>query len=137
MPTGAGRKATGREKFEKTDMRCAECGGESFTETLLPEYGTELPGIRVVLMDTVIRFTCNHCGTQRLRLPRAEELAKVLALVRDQIPVKLAGDELKFLRKTLGMTQAVFCEQILPGADTSYLSRMEKDSKGMGGYSEL
>lgn len=118
-------------------MRCTDCGKDNFSEVLLPEYRSEALGIPVILKDAVREFTCTHCGAKRLRLPRAEALGKMLAMVRVHIPVGLTGAELRFLRKTLNMTQKEFSEQIIPGADTSTLSRWENDTQGMGGFSEM
>lgn len=119
-------------------MRCSQCGAQDFEEILLPEYETEAPGIRVVLKDAVMRYTCKKCGFAKTRLPRVSTgLSEALAMIRVLIPVKLTADEMRFLRKVVGMTQEEFGEKIIPGANPSTISRWENDAQGVGGYTEL
>ena len=119
-------------------MRCTECGTQDFEQIPLPEYETDAPGIRVVLKDTVRRYVCKQCGAAKIRLPRVTTgLSQALAMIRVLVPVKLTAEELRFLRKVVGMTQKEFGEKIIPGADPSTISRWENDTQGVGGYTEL
>ena len=117
--------------------QCSECGQKSLVERLVPSYEVKTLGVPVILLDAVTEIVCSHCNHRKVRLPRAEGLSKAVAMIRVLIPIKMTGDEIRFLRKTIRMTQAEFADQIIPGLNVSTLSRWEHDAQGMGGYSEM
>lgn len=102
---------------------CTKCGSSDVNLTLLPEYQYDQFGISATLCYSVIQPTCNHCKHTVNIIPNEEGLDAALALVRVLSPIKLNGDELRFIRKVMGLQASVVAKQVEMSAEN--YSRLE------------
>ncbi|MSP00875.1 MAG: helix-turn-helix domain-containing protein [Acetobacteraceae bacterium] len=114
--------------------RCKACGEGTMTAALLPSYEMDLGGLTVRLVNTVIRDACDRCDEATIEVPDLEGLAKAAALARALTPFRLAGKEIRFLRRALDMTGREFAEAMELTPET--VSRWETGLRGVGGDSE-
>lgn len=109
-------------------MTCLECGSTMRTRReLVPfEKPIGLPGVR--LSTLVAR--CPKCGAYEVIVPNLEglHLAITRALVRKE--ARLAGPEIRFLRKVLGWSGSDFAEHMGTSAET--VSRWETGATPIG-----
>lgn len=111
---------------------CTACGATArvvrgtyrFSECGLP--AVELQGVEIV--------KCGKCGNEEVIIPRMNELMRLLALAVVSRPVRLRGEEVRFLRKYLNMTQSQFAELI--HVHKSSLSKWENDEDKVGEQSD-
>jgi transcriptional regulator with XRE-family HTH domain len=113
---------------------CTECGGETLNRSVLPTYETDLGGIKVRLINCVIRETCGACGEASIEIPDLDGLAKAVAMTRALVPIRLTGKEVRFMRLALDMTGREFAEAMDLTPET--VSRWENGGRGVGGMSE-
>ena len=100
------------------------------------ETGLGLP-YPVTLMNAAEELLDDETGERLgIRVPNLEALAAAVALVRCLHPLQLAGQEVRFIRRTLGLTQRELAEQLEIEA-TETISRWENGPAGTaGGYTE-
>ena len=101
-----------RNEGTETMRACASCGAIATEATRLEEHLYELMSIPVILVNAAWRVACKGCGHETVLVPDQEGLTAATAVVRVQIPVKLNGKEIKFLRKALGYTAAALGEKL-------------------------
>jgi putative zinc finger/helix-turn-helix YgiT family protein len=82
---------------------CIECGGAVSTR-ILPHYRDLNIGVAVDLVNIVEETTCKKCGEQEISFPDFNGLLAAVAVARVKTPVRLSGEEIRFLRKALEMT---------------------------------
>jgi len=116
-------------------MMCTECGKGRLVETILPEHIEDLGGVKVKLINSVLRYQCAECGgDEQTEIPDLRALVQAVAMARALIPIRLTGRELRFMRRALDMNQQAFAEAMELKPET--VSRWEKDAQGIGGMSE-
>jgi transcriptional regulator with XRE-family HTH domain len=85
---------------------CERCGGELASRTV-PDFehaAIGLPG--VVLRNAVEEIYCTRCGTvDSVHFPNVDGLIAAIAVARVKQNTKLAGADIRFLRKALGRNQ--------------------------------
>lgn len=113
---------------------CGECGSRRLKAVLLPEYETNLGGMRVRLVNSVIREVCEDCGDATIEIPDLDRLSKAAAMVRALVPIRLSGADVRFMRLALDMTGRDFAKIMELTPET--VSRWENGERGIGGYSE-
>jgi transcriptional regulator with XRE-family HTH domain len=69
-----------------------------------------------------------------IAVPGVEELAAAVALALCLMPVRLTGAEVRFIRRTLGMSGQELAEAV--GMDPATLSRWEHDKQAVGGWAD-
>lgn len=92
-----------------------------------------LMGIPVILKDAAMVET-DAAGDETVTIPDMDALVAAIAVNRCLEPGKLAGGEVRFMRKALGMTQAAFAETL--DIDPATVSRWENDGQVLGGFAE-
>ena len=105
---------------ERPPRRCTECGeAQRLTRatTDYPESGLD----NVKLVDVPVW----ECGNehQEVEIPKAEQLHGLLVNALISKPAALAGPEIRFLRKELGMSGRAFASHL--GMTPEHLSRLE------------
>ena len=113
---------------------CTECGATVVKTTILPEYEIDLGGLRVKLVNAVIREVCEACGDATIEIPDIGGLARVAAMARALLPLRLNGEEIRFIRKALDMNGREFAQAMELTPET--VSRWENGVPGVGGYVE-
>ncbi len=99
----------------------------------LPVHEEFLMGIPVILKDAAVVET-DAAGDETVTIPDMDALVAAIAVSRCLEPGKLAGAEIRFMRKALGMTQAEFAETL--EIDPATVSRWENDGQVLGGFAE-
>src|SRR5258708_2831160 len=116
----------------RTEWTCSNCGANAnvvrgtyrFAETCLKE--VTLVGIELI--------RCTECGNEDPVLPSINGLMQCLAGAVIGKPWRLAGDEVKFLRKFLRMTGEQFGSYI--GVDKWCVSKWENGRENIGETSD-
>jgi transcriptional regulator with XRE-family HTH domain len=102
-------------------MDCEKCGVamvDRMTTNAEP-YRYRLSGLPVGLVGIEV-FHCPKCNAQSPIIPRLSELHQVIAGILVRKPAPLTGEEIRFLRKQIGLPA-----QLLLGVSPAHLSRVE------------
>ena len=112
--------------------RCTECGEVQRRTRATTDYRES--GLDNVKLVDVPVWECGN-GHQEIEIPEAEKLHGVLvnALIRQ--PATLAGPEIRFLRKEVGMSGRVFARQL--GMTAEHLSRLEAGQRTVSATTNL
>lgn len=112
-------------------MRCNE-GHEMKERTGNVEF--ELAdGVTITLKGTRI-FRCKECGVESPVVPAPAALVRVAADAMARAPNKLGPLEIRFLRKSLGLSGKDFASKI--NVDAGTVSRWERGAEPMGPANE-
>ncbi len=111
----------------KSGQVCANCG--QVAHIVRSSYEFDESGLPVTLLGIQV-IRCKRCGTTDPIIPAMDQLMQVIALAVINMPDRLEGKEVRFLRKYLGMTGQVFASII--GVDKSTVSRWENDQDPVG-----
>ena len=109
-------------------MKCIECGTPLECRRGAHRAG-DLGLSHVVLLNIEIR-RCPSCGEEEVVIPRIEELNRTLAGLLIRKPAKLAGEEIRFLRKCLGWSGESFARRA--GVERETVSRWENGRESIG-----
>ncbi|UEM19967.1 hypothetical protein JL100_023255 [Skermanella mucosa] len=112
---------------------CIACGASTDKVELLPTYDADVIGIPVTLRNGVLRHSCDSCGFEGIELVDSENLSAAVAVARILLPVRLTGDEIRFLRKACRMNGKQFAAEL--GNDNTTLSRWENGTP-IGDFAE-
>lgn len=105
-------------------MECAHCeSNKKLKEKTLKKYRYKECGLDNVTLSGIKEFSCSACGEIYHNFGNVEELHELIAYHLIQKNSVLSGKELKFLRKYLGYSGAVFSK--LVGYESEHLSRLE------------
>lgn len=115
-------------------FNCVACGGRVGVKSVLPSYETDLGGMKVRLINCVIRETCAACAEGTTEIPDLVGLAKAVAMARALVPIRLTGKEVRFMRHAMDMTGREFASAMELTPET--VSRWENGGRGVGGASE-
>ena len=116
-------------------MKCTECREEMTSKREVHRYvESGLPN--VTLVDVEVRH-CPRCGERTVGIPRVEELHRLLALELARKPERLLPNEVRFLRKYIGLSGVDFAERMR--VDPATVSRWERqqEPQAMGPQAEL
>ena len=109
-------------------MKCHKCGGELTVTKGRHQYtASGLPN--VVLVGVDLR-TCPACGTSDIAIPRLALLHRTIALAVAKSTARLAGAEIRFLRKHIGWSGVDFARHF--GITPETVSRWENEREQMG-----
>ncbi len=109
-------------------MKCFECGAkmQSKRET----YKFTESGLPSVSLGNVEVRACTKCGEREVVLPKLEELHRAIAHMVLLKTERLAGEEIRYLRKYLGWSAVDFAKRI--GVDRTTVSRWENGQQSIG-----
>jgi DNA-binding XRE family transcriptional regulator len=113
--------------------RCNKCGG-LMEKSVRAEHTEDLGGVVVKILNAVQVLRCAECETEMVSIPDLDDLGRATVISRALNPVRLAGREVKFLRRVLDMTQVDFAKAMDLRPET--VSRWENDTPGVGGACE-
>lgn len=106
-------------------MKCVRCGTEVTERRGEVDYDS-LPGTR--LKNVPIR-ECPECGESYTGIPNMEGLDETLAKLVISQSTRLTGDEIRFLRKYLGLSQEDLARKM--GVQPESISRWENERANM------
>ena len=116
-------------------MKCSECGHEIDRMTPVPRYEYAQLGVPVMLLNAVSEARCSNCGTTESTLiPNLNGLIASAAVERVSIPIRLNGQEIRFLRKALNLSGLELAEIL--GVRNELISRCENDAEPLGPHLE-
>lgn len=113
-------------------MRCLNCGAAM--ETRRENYHYTGCGLPHVTLQGVEVSRCPRCGETEVAIPHIEALHRAIATALVRKPGKLAPEEVRFLRKSLGWSGADFAAHM--GVTPETVSRWEHGSSAMGPTAE-
>jgi putative zinc finger/helix-turn-helix YgiT family protein len=115
----------------KAKTECRVCGAEERIERR--DYKWEESGLKNVILKDVEVVVCPNCGESPV-LARLSDLMRIVAMAIIAKPYDLTGDDVRFLRKFLGLTQDAFSEILK--VDKTTLSKWENGSYELGAQSD-
>lgn len=114
-------------------MKCLSCGAKMVTTTE-PLFHYTVSGLSNVYLANVDISRCRKCHEEEVAIPRIEQLHKALATVIVKQTSRLAAEEIRFLRKTMGLSGADFARRI--DVTASQVSRWERGHETMSHMAE-
>ena len=114
-----------------SETKCLECGGEMKRRMEDVAFDVALPG---VTLAGVAVHRCPDCGYYEVEIPHLEELHRTIAAHLVGQTRRLAGAEVRFLRKWLGWSGQDFARHMGVSAET--VSRWENEREPIGGTSD-
>lgn len=114
---------------------CANCGAKNVERVILEAYNYNGLGLPIVVSRSVIRTSCATCEQQSHTIPDLGGLKAAVAVSIVADPSKLSGQQIKFLRKAMGLKAIEFAKRIDLAAET--ISRLENDKIDLSGPLEL
>lgn len=111
---------------------CTACGAT--VRVVRSKYRFSECGLRDVELHGIEIVRCAKCGNEDVIIPRMNDLMRVLALAVVSRPYRLQGEDIRFLRKYLNMTQAEFAELI--HVHKTNLSKWENNEDKAGDQSD-
>lgn len=111
---------------------CLECGSE--LKEVVEDYPFTESGLSNVVLSGITVLRCDKCKTEMPRIPRLNDLMRTIALALIAKPYSLAGAEVRFLRKFLGLTGEPFAR--LLDVDKTTLSKWETGDDPIGPQSD-
>lgn len=115
--------------------RCAKCDGETRIVVVKTRTYEEAGLPRVHLRDVEVR-ECVSCGASALRLPNIEGLHRTIAVAfATRLTSRLFSDEIRFLRKYLGLSREDFARAI--GVTEDEVNAVETGAERMGLRNEI
>jgi len=114
-----------------SETKCLDCGAEMKRRVEDVPFDAALPGI--VLAGLAVH-RCPDCGYYEVEIPHLEELHRTIAAHLIGQTRRLAGAEVRFLRKWLGWSGQDFARHI--GVSPETVSRWENEREPIGGTSD-
>lgn len=108
-------------RSDKADISCLECGGS--LRLAHRDYQFDESGLNNVVLKNLEVLVCEGCKAETPRIPRFNGLMRTIAMALISKPYKLEGQDIRFLRKFLGLSSEAFAA--LLDVDKSHLSRVE------------
>lgn len=109
-------------------MKCDECGNE-MDVTYEDRPYTECGLSNVILLEAEVA-RCPSCGEEDYVVPQVVPLHRAIAKALVGKKARLAGEEIRFLRKILGWSGEDFARHL--GVDAATVSRWENDRIRIG-----
>ena len=109
-------------------MKCPECGTPM--KTRKENYHYDECGLTYVTLVGVEVTRCPSCDNYEISIPRLEDLHRLLAKVLIEKSTRFTGEEVRFLRKSLGWSGSDFAKHM--GVAEETVSRWENDAAPIG-----
>ena len=112
--------------------RCSACDNKA--SIVRERYRFSECGLPNVVLLGIEVIRCAKCGNRDPIIPRVNDLMRLLAVAVVAMPQKLAGEEVRFLRKFLKMSGDDFSSLI--HVDKTTLSKWENNEQAVGDQSD-
>lgn len=112
---------------------CTNCDAEA--NRITANYRFTESGLSNFILKNISVMKCESCGNLDPIISRPKEIAREVARAIVNKPFALTGEEIRFLRKYLGMSQETFASHL--HSDKAVLSRWENDRETVGSKSDL
>lgn len=128
----ATRKATINMRSLDTVL-CSNCSQPA--KVVHGNYQFKESGLENIVLCGIELVKCSHCGNEDPIIPGMDDLFRTIALALVTKPYRLAGEEVRFLRKYMGLTGDGFSR--LLHIDKTTLSKWENNDDPVGTQSDL
>ncbi len=108
--------------------KCVECGTSMVAGK--ENYRYRESGLPYVTLKGVVVSRCLACGNFEISIPRLEELHRLIAKSLIEKMTRFTGAEIRFLRKSLGLSAADFARRM--GVTVETVSRWENNAAAIG-----
>lgn len=112
---------------------CTNCDAEA--SRITTNYRFSESGLSNFVLKNISVIKCDSCGNADPIISRPKEITREMARAIVTKPFALTGEEIRFLRKYLGMSQETFASYL--HSDKAVLSRWENDREAVGSKSDL
>lgn len=112
--------------------QCSACGEKATVAR--GDYHYKESGLKNVVLSGIELIRCGKCGNEDPVIARMNDVHRALALAVVSQPFRLQGEDVRYLRKFLGMTQDQFAE--LLHVHKSNLSKWENNEDKIGEQSD-
>ena len=119
-------------KQTKGTANCSECGAQA--TIALEDYPFQESGLTNVVLKGIEVTRCAKCDNVEATIPRLQKILEALAIALVKQPYPLKGEEVRYLRKHLGMSQAKFAQ--LLNIDKTNISKWENGEINIGPQSD-
>ena len=109
-------------------MKCTEC--ETAMKSRKENHRYDECGLKYVTLVGVSVSRCPGCGNYEVSIPRVEGLHRLIARVLIEKMTRFTGDEIRFLRKSLGWSGSDFAKHM--GVAEETVSRWENNAAPIG-----
>jgi putative zinc finger/helix-turn-helix YgiT family protein len=113
-------------------VTCTECGGAMKVRE--EPYRYRECGLPCVTLAKVEVSRCGTCGNFEVSIPRIEQLHRLIAKHLIEKLSRFTGVEIRFLRKSLGLSGTDFARRMGVAAET--VSRWENDATPIGAQAD-
>ncbi|NOT32743.1 MAG: hypothetical protein HOP12_01095 [Candidatus Eisenbacteria bacterium] len=109
-------------------MKCAECG--TTVKTRKENYRYDECGLKYVTLVGVEVSRCSKCANYEISIPQIEGLHRLIARILIDKATRFTGDEIRFLRKSLGWSGADFARHVEgSGTKRASITRLDLESR--------
>jgi putative zinc finger/helix-turn-helix YgiT family protein len=122
-----------REVKKVNSYQCSECGAAA--TVVRGDYNFRESGLDYVYLHNIELIACDSCGNQDPIIRESKKLMRNLLIAVASKPEPLEGQDVRFIRKQLGMTQDAFSR--LVGTDKTTISKWENNADPIGDQSDL
>jgi putative zinc finger/helix-turn-helix YgiT family protein len=112
---------------------CSNCGAPALVRR--GDYNFVESGLDYVILNNIELIHCDMCGNEDPIIRRSKRLMQQLLIGVASKPEPLEGQDLRFIRKQLGLTQEKFGALI--HTDKTTVSKWENDADPIGPQSDL
>lgn len=113
---------------QEKKMKCSNCGSQM--KTRRENYLYNESGLASITLSGILVNRCPACGNYEVPIPHIEALHRLIARTLIQKRTRFKGTEIRFLRKSLGLSSGDFARQMGVTAET--VSRWEQDAVPVG-----
>lgn len=113
--------------------QCSHCGAEG--RMVRGDYEFKETGLRDLVLLDIELMKCGKCGNVDPILHQVDELMHIAVVAVLQKPYRLRGEELRFLRKHIDLSQEEFAKLLRVNKTT--LSKWENNDDPIGVQSDL
>lgn len=115
-----------------TQSKCANCGSATISQ--IANYRYTESGLANVVLGGVTVNGCPGCGNEEVSIPRIAKIHRTIARSLANYPGRLAGAEVRFLRKHLGLNGEEFGRYL--HTDKTKISKWENDADRIGAVTD-
>ena len=120
-------------RWLEAPMKCPECGAR--LKTLSEDHRYDECGLAHVTLAQAAVARCAACDYSEVTIPNIEALHRRIARELIDKSTRLRGDEVRFLRKSLGWSATAFAKHLSVKLET--VSRWENDKQPIGAQADL
>src|SRR6266853_1220865 len=110
-------------RIRRPKHRCTNCDAEA--TQMRGNYLFSDSGLSNLVLKNIEIIKCDQCGNSDPIISKSKDIYRALARAIVSKPFALTGEEIRFLRKYLGMSQDTFASHL--HSDKAVLSRWEND----------